>query len=84
MFLDAGFVDVKANFIPDRAFSGFGGDPEKRWNWDIQWKVAEPFSTKVFGTIEKSKQLRHRFVNHFNCSDVYAFCTLFYVEGRKI
>ena len=84
MFLEAGLVNVKANFIPDRAFNGFGGDPEKRWNWDIQWQVAEPFSIKVFGSIEKANQLRHRFVDHFNRPDVYAFCTLFYVEGKKI
>jgi SAM-dependent methyltransferase len=84
MFLEAGLVNVKANFIPDRAFNGFGGDPEKRWNWDIQWQVAEPFSIKVFGSIEKANQLHHRFVDHFNRPDVYAFCTLFYVEGRKL
>jgi len=84
MLQKAGFGDVKANFIPDRAFNGFGGDSEKRWNWDVQWKVAEPFSIKVFGSKEKAKQLRRRFVDHFNRPDVYAFCTLFYVEGKKM
>ena len=84
MFLKAGFADVKANFTPDQAFNGFGGDPEKRWNWDIQWQAAEPFSVKVFGSSEKAVQLRKRFVSHFSRPDVYVFCTLVYVEGRKI
>ena len=84
MLIEAGFVDVKANFIPDQVLGGFGGDPEKRWNWDIQWQSAEPFSIKVFGSIEKANQLRQRFVNHFSRPDVYVYCALFYVEGRKI
>jgi SAM-dependent methyltransferase len=84
MLIEAGFVDLKVNFIPDRALGGFGGDPEKRWNWDIQWQAAEPFCIKVFGSKEKATELRQRFVNHFSDPNVYAFCALFYVEGRKI
>jgi ubiquinone/menaquinone biosynthesis C-methylase UbiE len=84
MFLEAGLSEVEVDFIPDRAFCGFGGDPEKRWNWDIQWQTAEPFSAKVFGSIDKAQHLRHRVVDHFSRPDVYVFCTLFYVEGRKL
>jgi len=82
MFLEAGLKDLKVDFIPDRAFSGFGGDPEKRWNWEVQWESAMGFSAKVFGSADRARQVAERFVNHVDRPDVYAFCTLFYVEGR--
>ena len=83
MFLDADFADVTVDTLPDRAFSGFGGDPEKRWNWEIQWQNAIGFSAQVFGSMERAKQLGKRLVDLFDRQDVYVYCTLFYVEGRK-
>ena len=82
MFIDAGLVDVRADFIPDRAFGGFGGDPEKQWNWESQWHSSLEFSTRVYGSLEKAQQVGQRVLEHFSRPDVYWFCTLFYVEGR--
>ena len=83
MFLGTGFVDVKVNFIPDRAFGGFGGDPEKKWNWEVQLQNAIGFNEKVFGSLACAKLFAESFIERFNRQDVYVFCTLFYVEGRK-
>jgi len=82
MFLDAGLVDVKVDFIPDRAFGGFGGDPEKRWNWESQFQSALGFSARVYGSMERAQQIGERVLAHFSRPNVYWFCALFYVEGR--
>ena len=82
MFMAAGLKDVKVDFIPDRSFSGFGGDPEKRWNWETQFQSVIGFSEKVFGSKERAEQFRDKLVERFSRRDVYVFCPLFYVEGR--
>ena len=50
MFLEAGFVDVKVDFIPDRAFGGFAGDPEKNGTGKFSGKMrlgsAQKFSVQ--------------------------------------
>jgi SAM-dependent methyltransferase len=83
MFLDTGFFDIKVDLIPDDVLGGFGGDPGKKWNWDIQMQSVFEFSTKVFGSIEKAKLLHERWLELFNRPDVYLYCALFYVEGKK-
>jgi len=82
MFIDLGLEDVTVDFIPDRAFGGFGGDPEKRWNWESQWHSAMEFNTRVYGSLEKAQQVGQRLLEHFGRADVYWFCALFYVQGR--
>lgn len=42
MFKQLGLTDVKAN--------GFGGDPERRWNWQQQFNSAMPFTVNVLAT----------------------------------
>jgi len=83
MFMDAGFIDVTVDIMQDRAFGGFGGDPEKKLNWEVQWQNAIGFSAQVFGSMERAKQIGQRIVELFDRQDVYVYCTLFYVEGRK-
>jgi SAM-dependent methyltransferase len=83
LFMQAGFQDVKVDFIPDRVFGGFGGDPDKRWNWETQFlQQVVGFSAEVFGSAERAQQFGTRLVDHFSDPDVYVFCPLFYVEGR--
>jgi hypothetical protein len=35
----------------------FEGDPEKRWNWESQWRSTLEFSTQVYGSLEKRRKL---------------------------
>jgi SAM-dependent methyltransferase len=82
MFIDLGLEDVTVDFIPDRAFGGFGGDPEKRSNWESQWHSFLEFNTQVYGSLEKAQQVGQRLLEHFSRADVYWFCALFYAQGR--
>ena len=83
MFLDAGFVDVTVDIMQERAFGGFGGNPEKRWNWEVQFQNAIEFSAQVYGSMERAQQIGQRMVELFDRQDVYVYCALFYVEGHK-
>jgi SAM-dependent methyltransferase len=75
LFIQAGFQDVKVDFIPDRTFGGFGGDPEKRWNWETQFQQRViGFSTKVFGSVDRAQRFGSRLVDRFSRPDVYVFC----------
>lgn len=80
-FRQAGLVDVHVDFIPDRAFSGLGGDPERRWNWEVQLRSALPFTTKVLGSEAEALDFNRRAVERFSDAEVYVSCALFYVEG---
>lgn len=82
MLKSVGLADVRADFIPDRAFCGFGGDPERRWNWELQFNSAMPFTTKLFGSEHLARDFSERVIRRFSDPDVYVYCTLFYVEGR--
>lgn len=82
LFAQAGLTDIRVRFIPDACFGGFGGDPEKRWNWETQFTSLLGFSAKVFGSHEAAVDFRDRLVERFSRPDVYSYCALFYVEGR--
>ena len=82
MFKAAGLTDIKVDIIPDKAFGGFGGDPERAWNWEVQWRSAFPFSLKVFGSPERAEMATTRILRRFNDPEVFVYTTLFYVEGH--
>ena len=81
MFQAAGLTNIQADFIPDRAFNGFGGNPERRWNWQVQFESAFPFTVQVFGSEELARDFTNRAVARFNDPNVYVYCSLFYVQG---
>ena len=81
MFKEAGLTNIEADFIPDRAFNGFGGDPERRWNWQVQFESAFPFTVQVFGSEELARDFTNRAVAKFNDANIYVYCALFYVRG---
>lgn len=83
MFSQAGLTDVGARIVCDRAYSGFGGDPERLWNMRVQMDAVEGFSAEVFGSVEAARAYRDRFLRRFDDPGVYWHCALFYVEGRK-
>jgi SAM-dependent methyltransferase len=82
LFLAAGLIDIRVDTIPDKAFSGLGGDAERLWNMEVQWNAAHPFSVKVFGTEEAAREAQRRFIERYADPMVYFHCTMFYVEGR--
>lgn len=81
LFQAAGLKNVKVNLVADKAFCGFGGDAERAWNWETQWRSAFQFSVKVFGTVERAKEATERLLQRFNDPNVFVYTTLFYVEG---
>ena len=83
MFLKAGFDDVHVDITPDHILGGFGGDTEKIWNWDVQLQSVFEFTVKVFGSTEAARLYSERLLELFSHPDVYVYCTLFYVEGKK-
>jgi ubiquinone/menaquinone biosynthesis C-methylase UbiE len=82
MFLDAGLTDVRFDTIPDKAFSGLGGDAERNWNMEVQWNAAHAFSVRVFGSEQAAREAQRSFLERFADPTVFFHCTLFYVEGR--
>lgn len=81
LFQQAGLTDISVDIMPDRAFCGFGGDPERRWNWEMQWRSAMAFSTRVFGNAQAAEAATERILKTFNDPTVFVYTTLFYVEG---
>lgn len=82
MFKAIGLTDVKVDIIRDRVFCGFGGDTERAWNWEVQWRSAFPFSVTVFGSPERAEMATTRILKRLNDPEVFLYTTLFYVEGR--
>lgn len=82
MFRAAGLTDIRVDIRPDRAFTGFGGDPERLWNWQQQWKGAFPFTEQVFGGREAAEAMTLRCLARLNDPDTFVYCPLFYVCGR--
>lgn len=81
MFKQSGLRDVRAEVTLDKAFSGFGGDPERQWNWEVQFRSVLPFSEQVFGGRKAAVAFTDRVLQHFADPDVYFHCTLCYVQG---
>jgi len=82
LFLAAVLTDIRIHTIPDKAFSGLGGDPERLWNMEVQWNAAHSFSVRVFRSEEAAREAQRRFLERFADPNVYFYCTMFYVEGK--
>ena len=82
LFQAAGLTDIRVNTIPDKAFSGLGGDAERLWNMEVQWNAVHRFTSRVFGSEEAAREVQRRFLERFADPTVYFHCTMFYVEGR--
>jgi ubiquinone/menaquinone biosynthesis C-methylase UbiE len=79
----AGLVDIGFDITPDTAFCGFGGDPERVWNWEIQVRGSTPFSEKIFGGPEAAQDFNDRLMRRMRDPDVFVSCQMYYVYGRK-
>jgi SAM-dependent methyltransferase len=83
MFVRAGLVDVRVRTMPDRAFSGLGGDAERQWNLGVQLQATLPVSIAVFGSEDAARDYNRRFLERFADATVYWHCTMLHVEGRR-
>jgi hypothetical protein len=83
MFARAGLVDVRVRTMPDRAFSGLGGDPERQWNLAVQLEATLPVSTAVLGSEAAARDFNRRFLERFADPTVYWHCTMVHVDGRR-
>lgn len=81
MFKEAGLHDVRTDIVPDKAFCGFGGDPERRWNWETQWRSTLSFSARVFGSTQAAQEAIERVLTTFNDPAAFVYTALFYVKG---
>ena len=82
MFRQAGLRDIRVEVTLDAAFSGFGGDPERQWNWEVQFRSVLPFSERVFGSRQAAVEFTDRVLRRFSDPNVYFHCTLCYVSGK--
>lgn len=82
LFQAAGLTDIRIDTIPDKAFSGLGGDAERLWNMEVQWNAVHDLSTRIFGSEGAARDAQRRFLERFADPKVYFHCTMFYVEGR--
>jgi ubiquinone/menaquinone biosynthesis C-methylase UbiE len=79
----AGLIDVGFDIAPDTAFCGFGGDPERVWNWEVQVRGSSAFSEKIFGGVEAARDFNERLMRRLRDPDVFVSCQMYYVHGRK-
>jgi len=79
----AGLADIDYDVTPDAAFCGFGGDPERAWNWEVQTRGSTAFTEKVFGGPEAARDFNERLLRHLCDPDVFVSCQMYYVQGRK-
>ncbi len=82
LFLGAGLTDISIHTLPDKAYSGLGGDAERQWNMEVQWNATRAFSARLFGSEAAALDVQRQFLLRFADPTVYFHCTLFYVEGR--
>lgn len=79
----AGLSQIEFDIAPDSAFCGFGGDPERVWNWETQVRGSTAFSEKIFGGAEAAKDFNERLMRRLRDPDVFVSCQMYYVQGRK-
>ena len=80
----AGLLDVSFDIAPDTAFCGFGGDPERVWNWEVQVRGSSAFQQREdFGGVEAARDFSERLMRRLRDPDLFTSCQMYYVHGRK-
>jgi ubiquinone/menaquinone biosynthesis C-methylase UbiE len=77
----AGLVDIAVDVTADSAFSGFGGEPERMWNWGVQLRGSAAFTERVFGTADAARAYEDRLMKQLGNPDVFVACPLYHVSG---
>jgi SAM-dependent methyltransferase len=78
-----GLEDVTADVEADRVFTVIGRiDPERRWNWEEQWRAARPEVAKILSSESEADKCLERFFAHFDDPATCTFTTLYFTRGR--
>lgn len=83
MMREAGLTDIQVHTMPDLAFSGLGGDPQRSLNQRTQLEAANAFSIKVWGSASAAQEWSERFMRKFDDPGTYWHTTMFYVQGTR-
>jgi SAM-dependent methyltransferase len=82
MFLDAGLIDVKADFEPDRLFTVVGAiDPNQRQNFADQLSGARSYIAKILGGEDNADQFATAFLRYYDDPTTCSYTTLYFVWG---
>lgn len=84
MSREAGLVDIEVAMETDNVFTVVGSiDPERRSNWETQWKAAREATVRLVGSAALADALIESFLRYQDRGDTATYCTLFIVSGRK-
>ena len=82
MFMDAGLIDIKLDFEPDRLFTTIGAiDPERRRNWVEQLKAAQPYIVQILGHERQADEFIDAFLAYQDRPDTCSYTALYFVRG---
>jgi SAM-dependent methyltransferase len=84
MSQEAGLVDIQVAMEVDNVYTVVGRiDPERRSNWEIQFKAGREHAIKHLGSAAMADAFTDGFLRYQDREDTASYCTLFFVSGRK-
>lgn len=84
LLLKLGFQDVEARIETDTLFTVVGAiDPQRRWNWETQWRAARPRLVELVGGEAEADDFIARFMSHHDDPMTCSFTSLFITKGRR-
>lgn len=82
--LAMGFADVSVTIETDRLFTVVGAiDPERRWNWEVQWRAARPRLAQILDGEAAADAFIARFFRHHDDPSTCTFTALYLTRGTK-
>lgn len=82
--LALGFADVAVTIETDRLFTVIGAiDPERRWNWEVQWRAARPRLVQILGGEAAADAFIESFFRHHDDPMTCTFTALYLTRGTK-
>jgi ubiquinone/menaquinone biosynthesis C-methylase UbiE len=82
MFREVGLDNIVVDVEPDRLFNCFGSiDPERRSNWQVQFRAAKDKWVDVLGSSERVERFIDEFLAYQDSAETATLCHLFFVRG---
>jgi hypothetical protein len=84
MSKEAGLVDIRVAMEVDNVYTVIGTiDPERRSNWETQFKAGREHAIKYLGSAAMADAFTDSFMRYQDREDTASYCTLFFVSGCK-